>query len=67
MMQPYQSQARNLAHIVSVYVPRALLPKARRYVEPNLMSGIDHTISKFILKGKYYCIRILHKRNHGTS
>jgi hypothetical protein len=50
MMQPYQSQARNLAHIVSVYVPRALLPKARRYVEPNLMSGIDHTVSKSILK-----------------
>jgi hypothetical protein len=64
MMQSYQSQARNLAHIVSVYVPRALLPKARRYVEPNLMSGIDHAISKFILKAnttalEYYINEIM--------
>jgi len=64
MMRPYQSQARNLAHIVSLYVPRALLPKARRYVEPNLMSGIDHTISKFILKAnttalEYYISEIM--------
>jgi len=64
MMQPYRSQARNLAHVVSVYVPRALLPKARRYVEPNLMSGIDHTISKFILKAnttalEYYISEIM--------
>jgi hypothetical protein len=49
MMRPYSSQSRNLAHIVSVYVPRALLPKARRYVEPRLMTGIDHVISKSIL------------------
>jgi hypothetical protein len=68
MMCPYQSQARNLAHIVSVYVPRALLPKARRYVEPNLMSGIDHTVSKFILKEnttalEYYLSEVMEQAN----
>lgn len=68
MMQPYSSQARNLAHIVSVYVPRALLPKARRYVEPNLMSGIDHTVSKSILKEnptalEYYVSEIMGQAN----
>jgi len=50
MMKPYSSQGRNLAHVVSAYVPRALLPKARRYVEPSLMSGIDHTVCKSILE-----------------
>jgi hypothetical protein len=64
MMRPYTSQARNLAHVVSVYVPGALLPKCRRYVEPNLMSGIDHTISKSVLEKnppalEYYLTEIM--------
>jgi len=66
MMRPYSSQSRNLAHIVSIYVPRALLPKARAYVEPNLMFGIDHTVSKSILEGdtsalQYYTSELMDK------
>jgi len=68
MMRPYPSQARNLAHIVSLYVPRALLPRARMYVEPNLMSGIDHTLSKSILEEntsalEYYLSEVIDKAN----
>lgn len=49
MMRPYQSQAKNMAHIFTVYIPESLLPKARKYVEPNLMRGIDHFIIKEFL------------------
>ena len=49
MMRPYKSQSKNFAQVVSVYVPKALLPKSRRYVDSNLMKSIDYTISKSIL------------------
>jgi len=49
MFRPYKSQSKNFAHVVSVYVPKALLPKSRRYVDSNLMTSIDYTISKSIL------------------
>lgn len=49
MMRPYKSQSKNFANVVSVYVPKALLPKSRRYVDPNLMTSIDYTISKSLL------------------
>lgn len=49
MMRPYQSQSKNFAHVVSIYVPKALLPKSRRYVDPKLMKSIDCTVSKSIL------------------
>jgi len=49
MMRPYKSQSKNFAHVVSVYVPKSLLTKSRRYVDPNLMKSIDCTISKSIL------------------
>lgn len=66
MMRPYTSQSRNLAHVVSVYVPKALLPKARKYVEPNLMCGIDHVVSKSILESntsalEYYSDELMGK------
>lgn len=71
MMRPYQSQSKNLAHIVSVYVPGTLLPMARRYVEPNLMSGIDHVISKSILEKnptalEYYLSEIMSQVSNGV-
>ena len=50
MMMPFKSQQKNLARIISLYVPKALLPESRRYVDPNLMKGIDYTISKNILE-----------------
>jgi len=69
MMRPYTSQARNLAHVVSVYVPKALLPKARKYVEPNLMCGIDHVVSKSVLESntsalEYYTGEVMSKIGH---
>ena len=50
MMRPFQSQAKNYAHVVSLYVPKALLPRARRYVHPDVRKGIDYTISKNLLE-----------------
>ncbi len=50
MMKPFRSQARNLATVVSLYVPQALLPKSRSYVNKDLMKSIDYTISKTILQ-----------------
>lgn len=50
MMKPYKSQAKNFASIVSLYVPRALLPRSRRFVDQDLMTSIDYTISKTILE-----------------
>lgn len=49
-MRPFQSQARNFANVVSLYVPNALLPRARRYVHPDVVKGIDYTISKNLLE-----------------
>jgi hypothetical protein len=49
MMRPFKSQAKNLANMISVYVPEALLPQSRRYVDQSLMKGIDSTVSKAIL------------------
>jgi len=50
MMRPFRSQAQNLANVVSLYVPRALLPKSRRYIDPDLITGIDYTVSKTFLE-----------------
>jgi len=50
MMKPFKSQAKNLASIVSLYVPKALLPKARRYIDPDVITGIDFIIGKTILE-----------------
>ena len=49
MMRRFDSQSKNLANVVSLYVPKALLPKSRRYIEPNLIKGIDFIISKKLL------------------
>lgn len=50
MMRPFRSQAKNFASVVSLYVPRALLPRSRRYVDKKLMTSIDYIISKTILE-----------------
>ncbi len=72
MMRPYASQAKNFATIISVYIPEVLLPKAKRYVEPKLMTGIEHTISKSILQRNskaldYYLNAFLEKDNDIAS
>jgi len=68
MMRPFRSQANNFATIVSLYVPCALLPTSRRYVDPNLMTSIDYTISKAILRDnpiatQYYVEREIKKHS----
>jgi hypothetical protein len=50
MMKPFRSQSRNLASIVSLYVPQAVLPKARSYVDQDLMKSIDYTLCKSMLE-----------------
>lgn len=50
MMKPFRSQAKNFASVVSVYVPQAVLPKAKSYVDKNLMKSIDYTLSKSLLE-----------------
>ena len=50
MMKPFRSQAKNFASVVSLYVPQAVLPKARNYVDQDLMKSIDYTLSKSLLE-----------------
>ena len=50
MMKPFRSQAKNLASVVSLFVPQAVLPKARSYVDKELMKSIDYTLSKSLLE-----------------
>lgn len=50
MMRPYTNQFKNLAHVISAYIPESLLPKSRNYIEPILMESIDHTVSKAFLQ-----------------
>jgi hypothetical protein len=68
MMKPFRSQARNLASVVTLYVPRAVLPKARNYVEQNLMKSIDYILSKSLLENnptalQYYSSREIEDSN----
>jgi len=48
-MKNHRNQSKNLAIATKIYVNNALIPKARRYVEPILMKSIDFIISKHIL------------------
>ena len=50
MMKPFGSQAKNFASVVSLYVPQAVLPKARNYVDQDLMKSIDFILSKSLLE-----------------
>lgn len=49
-MKNYKNQSRNLALATKLYVPHALIPKARKYVHPELMKSIDYVISEDILE-----------------
>jgi hypothetical protein len=48
-MKNHRNQSKNLAIAVREYVPHALIPTARRYVEPHLMKAIDYVASKEFL------------------
>jgi len=48
-MKNHRNQSKNLAIAVKEYVPYALIPTARRYVEPHLMKAIDYVVSKVFL------------------
>lgn len=50
MMKHFKSQSRNLAKVISLYVPKALLPISRKYINPNLVIGLDYTISRNLLE-----------------
>jgi hypothetical protein len=72
MMKPFRSQARNLASVVTLYVPRAVLPKARNYVEQNLMKSIDYILSKSLLENnptalQYYSSREIEEMTGETK
>jgi len=49
-MKNHRNQSKNLAIAVKEYVPNALIPTARMYVEPSLMRAIDYVVSKEFLK-----------------
>jgi len=72
MMRPFKSQAKNLAVIVSLYVPRALLPRSKEYVDKNLIASIEYVISKTILESNpiamgYYIDREIQKHSDETK
>jgi hypothetical protein len=48
-MKNHRNQSKNFAFAVREFVPNTLIPKARQYVDPLIMQGIDHVISKSIL------------------
>lgn len=48
-MKNHRNQSTNFAFAVREFVPNTLLPKARQYVDPLIMEGIDYVISKSIL------------------
>jgi hypothetical protein len=51
MLKPFGSQSKNLANVISLYIPNTLLPKARKYVDDYLMKGIDYIFGKnFLIK-----------------
>ncbi|MEJ7891332.1 MAG: hypothetical protein WKF94_01650 [Solirubrobacteraceae bacterium] len=48
-MQPSRNQAENVTNAVLAYLPRAVAPRARRYVEPETMRAADLTMAKGLL------------------
>lgn len=45
----YGDQDRNLAHAVWAYVPRAVIPEARHYLDQNVQESLDLTLAKRML------------------
>jgi len=50
MMRRYDNQSKNVAYATKAYVEKALLPNARRYVDPTVESAIDCVVCKQILQ-----------------
>jgi len=50
-MRNHRNQSKNFAYAVREYVPHTLIPKARRYVKPIIVDGIDYVVSKSMLSG----------------
>lgn len=49
VMRRSEHEADNLAHAVMAYLPKALLPNARQYVDPDRMRAADLIIAKALL------------------
>lgn len=48
-MKSHRNQSKNFAFAVREFVPNTLMPKARKYVDPLIMEGIDYVVSKSML------------------
>jgi hypothetical protein len=48
-MKNHRNQSKNFAFAVKEFVPNTLIPKARQYVDPLIMGGIDYVVSKSML------------------
>ncbi len=48
-MKRHEHLAENVAHALMAYLPKAVLPRARRYVDPETMRAADLTLAKAVL------------------
>ena len=48
-MRRADHHAENVAHALVAYLPKALIPRARRYIEPQTMKAADLTVAKAVL------------------
>jgi hypothetical protein len=48
-MQRSDQRERNVAKATMLYVPKAIVPRARRYVDPTIMEAVDLVVAKSIL------------------
>ena len=64
MMKQYQNQAKNVANIVSLYVPKTMLPISRRYVDEQVINSMDYVIGKTLLQSNTSALEIfIHDHN----
>jgi hypothetical protein len=48
-MRPRRHHAENVAHALMAYLPKAVLPRARRYLDEETMRAADLTLAKAVL------------------
>ena len=48
-MRPAKHQEENVANALMTYLPKALIPRARRYVDRDTMRAVDLTVAKGVL------------------
>lgn len=48
-MRNHRNQSRNLALAAREYIPNALIPTAKRYVDPSIMNCVVYVVSKSLL------------------